>query len=32
MSFSFWQKWLVGVNIYHIVFGLMMAFFGRAED
>ncbi len=31
MSFNFWQKWLVGVSIYHVVFGLLMAFFGQSE-
>jgi hypothetical protein len=31
MSFSFWQKWLVGVSIYHIVFGLLLAFFGQSQ-
>ncbi len=31
MSFSFWQKWLVGVNIYHIVFGLTLVFFGQSQ-
>ena len=31
MSFNFWQKWLVGVNIYHVAFGLLLAFFGRSQ-
>jgi len=30
MSFNFWQKWLVGVGIYHVILGLMMAFFGQS--
>ena len=31
MSFSFWQKWLVGVSIYHVVFGLVYAFFNQSQ-
>ena len=31
MSFNFWQKWLVGVSIYHVVFGLLLAFFGQSQ-
>lgn len=27
MSFNFWQKWLVGVGAYHVLFGLALAFF-----
>jgi len=27
MNFNFWQKWLVGVGVYHVVFGLVLAFF-----
>jgi len=30
MSFSFWRTWLVGVSIYHIVFGLLLAFFSQS--
>jgi len=30
MSFSFWQKWLLGVSIYHVVFGLLLAFFNQS--
>jgi len=30
MSFNFWQKWLVGVGVYHVVFGLVLAFFGQS--
>ncbi|MGR9115921.1 MAG: hypothetical protein ACU85E_09160 [Gammaproteobacteria bacterium] len=31
MSFNFWQKWLVGVGIYHVLFGLLLAFFGQSH-
>jgi len=31
MSFNFWQKWLVGVGIYHVVFGLVLAFFVQTD-
>lgn len=31
MSFNFWQKCLVGVSIYHLVFGLLLAFFGQSQ-
>jgi hypothetical protein len=31
MSFSFWQKWLALVSIYHIVLGLLLAFFGQSQ-
>ena len=27
MTFSFWQKWMVVVGLYHVVFGLLLAFF-----
>lgn len=30
MSFSFWQKWLLVVSLYHIVFGLLLAFFSQS--
>lgn len=29
MSFSFWQKWLVIVSIYHVLFGVLLAFFSQ---
>ena len=31
MRFSFWQKFLVGVSMYHVVFGLLLAFFGQSH-
>ena len=31
MSFSFWRKWLVGVSLYHVVFGLLLAFFSQSQ-
>ena len=31
MSFYFWQKWLVGVSIYHVVFGVLLAFFSQSQ-
>ncbi len=31
MSFNFWQKWLVGVGLYHVLFGLLLAFFGQSR-
>jgi hypothetical protein len=31
MSFSFWQKWLIVVCIYNIVFGLLLALFGQFQ-
>jgi hypothetical protein len=31
MSFNFWQKWLVAVGIYHVVFGLLLALFGQTH-
>lgn len=30
MRFSFWQKWLVVVSLYHVVFGLLLAFFSQS--
>jgi len=30
MRFSFWQKWLVGVSIYHVVFGVLLAFYSQS--
>jgi len=30
MNFNFWQKWLVGVGVYLVVFGLLLAFFGQS--
>lgn len=30
MDFSFWQKWLVVVSLYHVVFGLLLAFFNQS--
>jgi len=30
MGFSFWRKWLIGVSIYHILFGLVLAFFSQS--
>lgn len=32
MSFNFWQKWLVGVSIYHVVFGILLAFFSQSQS
>ena len=31
MSFYFWQKWLVGVSIYLVVFGILLAFFSQSQ-
>lgn len=31
MSFNFWQKWLVGLGIYLVILGLIMAFFGKSH-
>lgn len=31
VSFSFWRKWLIGVSIYHVVFGLALAFFSQSH-
>ena len=30
MSLSFWRKWLLAVSIYHVVFGLLLAFFNQS--
>jgi len=30
MNFSFWQKWLIVVSLYHVVFGLLLAFFNQS--
>lgn len=30
MNFSFWQKWLVVVSLYHVVFGLLLTFFNQS--
>lgn len=30
MNFSFWRKWLLAASLYHVVFGLMLAFFGQS--
>lgn len=29
-NFSFWQKWLVVVSLYHTLFGLLLAFFSQS--
>jgi len=31
MGFSFWRKWLIGVSIYNIAFGLLLAVFGQSQ-
>jgi len=31
MSFNFWQKWLVGVGLHHVLFGLLVALFGQSH-
>ena len=31
MSFNFWQKWLIVVGLYHVVFGLLLALFGQTH-
>lgn len=28
--FTFWQKWLVIVSLYHVLFGLVLAFFSQS--
>ncbi len=30
-NFSFWQKWLLIVSIYLVVFGLVLAFFSQTQ-
>ena len=30
MRFSFWRNWLIGVSVYHIIFGLLLAFFAES--
>lgn len=31
MGFGFWQKWLVVVGLYHVVFGLVLALFVQSD-
>lgn len=31
MGFEFWRKWLIGVSIYHVLFGLVLAFFSQSS-